>query len=77
MAKGGLFNSHRGPHMYCCPIAHRPAKVGDPGEVPGQVLHPKDNENNGLNTGRRGAGNKRKKSKSPTTAGRGVKGTST
>ena len=63
MEKSGLSNSHRGPHIHCCLVAYRPAKMSHFGEVPGKVFYHKDNKKNRFNIKKRETGIKIKRSK--------------
>ena len=49
VARRGSFHGHRGPHRHRCPTTHRPVQMGHPREVPGQVLHAKDDDRDGIN----------------------------
>ncbi len=51
VARSGLPDGHRGPHLYCCLATHRPVEVGHPGEIPRKVLHSKKNHWDGLDNG--------------------------
>ena len=64
MARSGLFDSHSGPYLYRCLVPYWPAKLGHLSKVSKQVLYPKKDERNRLNTHRRGTSNKNKRSRS-------------